>query len=241
MPADKLTLATSQGAAWATLAFHFAFGALALGSGFVALLAAKGGRWHRAAGVLFVGSMCAMGASAAVVAAIEGKWSSAVMGVFAAYLVLSAHAAVGALPLFGRRAWTVGLALLGSAVALGQWAIAALALASPKGAFDGIPAGMALFIALVGTGAAAGDARLLRGSGGPQGTRRIARHLWRMCFALFVASGSFFLGQMKFIPEALRSIPVLVLLTLAPLLALAYWMWRVRVRRGTAGLLLRRS
>jgi hypothetical protein len=33
---------------------------------------------------------------------------------------------------------------------------------------------------------------LLRG--GVVGTQRVARHLWRMCFGLFIAAGSFFLG-----------------------------------------------
>src|SRR5688572_14274691 len=48
-----------------------------------------------------------------------------------------------------------------------------------------------------------------------QGSRRVARHLWRMCFALFVATGSFFLGQMKFIPEPVRIVPLLLVLALA--------------------------
>jgi hypothetical protein len=51
-----------------------------------------------------------------------------------------------------------------------------------------------------------------------------------MCFALFIATGSFFLGQMKFIPEPVRIVPLLLVLALAPLPFLLYWMWRVRVR-----------
>ena len=39
--------------------------------------------------------------------------------------------------------------------------------------------------------AAAGDVRILR-FGMPRGGPRLARHLWRMCFALFIAAGSFF-------------------------------------------------
>jgi hypothetical protein len=41
--------------------------------------------------------------------------------------------------------------------------------------------------------AAAGDVRILVG-GGVIGAKRIAPHLWRMCFGLFIAAGSFFLG-----------------------------------------------
>jgi hypothetical protein len=62
--------------------------------------------------------------------------------------------------------------------------------------------------------------------------RRLARHLWRMCYALFIASMSFFLGQTDEIPEALRITPLLVLLAFLPALVMLYWLWRVRYRRG---------
>ena len=39
--------------------------------------------------------------------------------------------------------------------------------------------------------AATGDVRVMR-FGMPRGGPRLARHLWRMCFALFIAAGSFF-------------------------------------------------
>jgi hypothetical protein len=77
--------------------------------------------------------------------------------------------------------------------------------------------------------AAIGDLRAIR-AGGLQGSRRLARHLWRMCFGLFIATGSFFLGQMKFIPEPVRIVPLLLVLAFAPILFLFYWMWRVRGR-----------
>ena len=60
------------------------------------------------------------------------------------------------------------------------------------------------------------------------GWRRIARHLWRMCFALFIASASFFLGQAKVIPAPLRVYPVLIVLALLPLVLMLYWLVRVR-------------
>jgi hypothetical protein len=40
---------------------------------------------------------------------------------------------------------------------------------------------------------AAGDVRMLLARSVSR-AQRLARHLWRMCFALFVAAGSFFLG-----------------------------------------------
>jgi hypothetical protein len=93
---------------------------------------------------------------------------------------------------------------------------------------------MTLFISSIALSAGVGDLRILR-SGPLRGARRIARHLWRMCFALFVASGSFFLGQADEIPEPLRIYPVLTLLAVLPLVALLYWLWRVRIRRNLRG------
>jgi hypothetical protein len=58
-----------------------------------------------------------------------------------------------------------------------------------------------------------------------------------MCFALFIASGSFFLGQAQVIPEPLRIMPLLVVPAIAPLLAMVYWVWRIRTRR-TRGIVL---
>ena len=69
--------------------------------------------------------------------------------------------------------------------------------------------------------------------GGIAGVARVARHLWRMCFAFFVASGSLFLGQPQVFPKVLRSSPLLIGLALAPLAFLIFWMIRVRLPRWT--------
>ena len=97
---------------------------------------------------------------------------------------------------------------------------------------------MIFFLNTVFLLAAIGDARMIR-AGGIQGTRRIARHLWRMCFGLFIASGSFVaqLTKMKFIPGWMRSLPVILILSAAPIAVLLYWMWRIRLRQNLRGLM----
>jgi hypothetical protein len=65
-------------------------------------------------------------------------------------------------------------------------------------------------------------------TGGLFGAQRIARHLWRMCFSLFIASGSFFLGQAKVIPKPIRIVPLLAIPALLPLVLMFYWLLRVR-------------
>lgn len=64
--------------------------------------------------------------------------------------------------------------------------------------------------------------------GGIYGAQRIARHLWRMCFGLWVAIGSFFLGQPQVFPEPIRS---MILLRAMPFILVTFMLffWLVRV------------
>ena len=61
---------------------------------------------------------------------------------------------------------------------------------------------------------------------GLMGAQRLARHLWRMCFALFMATASFFLGQSQFLPEVMQNIFILVTPVLLVILAMFYWLTR---------------
>ena len=62
---------------------------------------------------------------------------------------------------------------------------------------------------------------------GLQGRQRLIRHLWRMCFSLFIASGSFFIGQAQVIPKPIRILPLLAIPAFLLLLLLIYWVVRV--------------
>ena len=64
-----------------------------------------------------------------------------------------------------------------------------------------------------------------------RGAPRIARHLWRMSTALFIAAMSFFFGQADVIPKPYRIMPLLAVPVFAVLVTMLYWVWRVRVRR----------
>jgi hypothetical protein len=75
--------------------------------------------------------------------------------------------------------------------------------------------------------AAAGDLRLILRRG-ILGAQRITRHLWRMCFALFIAAGSFFLGQQQVFPASVRGSPFLFVPVLAILALMIFWLCRVR-------------
>jgi len=85
--------------------------------------------------------------------------------------------------------------------------------------------------------AGVGDLRfILRGTAST--TQRISRHLWRMCFAFFIATGSFFLGQQDVLPQALRGSPILLILAFAPFALMLFWLVLVRFARGVGGLKL---
>lgn len=212
-----------------TLLIHIAAGSLAILAGAVALYAAKGARLHRKSGMLFVYAMLVMGLTGAAIAALTGVETSVTGGLLAAYLVVTGVTTVRPPSPGLRRVDRVAM-LVGLIVGLANVLHGFDTLASGKLSSNGVPVPMILFMGSVALLAVAADLRAIR-AGGIQGPRRIARHLWRMCFALFVATGSFFLGQADELPEPLRIWPLLTLLAFFPLLAMFYWLWRVRIRR----------
>ena len=123
-------------------------------------------------------------------------------------------------------------------IAAAGYAHAFTALDAPGNRIDGVPAGMMFFMATVNLLAAVGDFRMILARG-IHGTRRLARHLWRMCFGLFIATGSFVaqLAMMKYLPPAFRSLPMIIVLAAAPLVVLVYWMWRIRLKQNLRGVM----
>ncbi|HEU0298728.1 MAG TPA: hypothetical protein VFR37_04720 [Longimicrobium sp.] len=209
-----------------TLLIHIAAGAVAIVAGYAALAAAKGAGLHRRSGTVFVWAMVTMGLFAAWLAAASGEVGNVTAGLMAAYLVVTALTAVRTETPALRRvelgAMLVALAVGVTGVALPVWSMTA-----GSGMIDGVPAQMYLMFGVIALIAFGGDVRMIR-SGRPRGARRITRHLWRMCFALWIATGSFFGGQADEIPEALRIAPLLAVLAFLPLPAMVYWLWRVR-------------
>jgi hypothetical protein len=105
---------------------------------------------------------------------------------------------------------------------------------------DGLPPFPYFLYGVIGVLAGVGDARMIR-AGGLTGAPRLARHLWRMCGALWIAAASFFWGQAKVIPQPIRIMPLLSVPVLAVLVTMLYWLWRVRLRRAVGGFAVRVS
>jgi hypothetical protein len=62
-------------------------------------------------------------------------------------------------------------------------------------------------------------------SRGISGRQRITRHLWPMCFGLFIATGYFFLGQQQVFPALLCSSIVLTVPAVTPVPLMIYWLF----------------
>jgi uncharacterized membrane protein len=223
------------------LPIHIAAGGLAIVLGAVALVVKKGGTLHRRSGMLFVYAMLVMGFSASILGFLKSPTDSNVFtGFMTAYFVGTALTTVRPVSPWTRTINGVALAIV-IGLALGTIISGVKALNSPGLSAGGVPfrtiGVMSFVLATVMTLAAAGDVRILR-SGPPRGGRRLARHLWRMCFALFIAAGSFFSIRQrvaKILPEPfttgpMRALPILLLFG-----AMFYWLWRVRRRPAMPG------
>ena len=211
------------------LPLHVIAGAIGIASGLTALFVLKGSRLHQKAGTIFVCAMLVLTATAAVLAVQHGQRFNASQAVLTAYMVMTA--------LRTARQWVLepgwldaGGMLVALIVVLYDVSLGFEAANSARGTIDGSPAAMVFIFGSVALLAALGDARLMMGRT-LHGSARIARHLWRMCFGTFVATGSFFLGQAQVIPEPIRIYPLLAIPALLPLALMFYWLRRVRAHR----------
>jgi len=203
---------------------HLAVGVAAVACGAAALTVRKGSVWHARVGAGFFGSMLVLAATASALAAMQGE--SPLNGVFVGYFAVTSW--MTARRRDGRAG---GSEIAACVIALG------LAAATTWGALAGTsttPAGAAPVFVLAAVCALAGALDLsviLRRQ--LTAVQRISRHLWRMCFAFFAATGSFFLGQQDVLPAPLRGAPVLFILAFAPLALMLFWLVRVRFWKWT--------
>ena len=216
-----------QALATAALVLHVGGGATSIASGWVAILARKGGRLHRVAGTVFFVAMLTMSGIATIVAPMldADQWVNTTMAVFTFYLTATAWATVQ------RRPGEVGRFERAAAVVPVGVVVVGLGLAWAAAQTGSAGANAPVFpFAVIAALAVVCDVRMIR-RGGIAGPARIARHLWRMTLALFVATGSFFLGQQKFLPEAVQGTFIPVAPVLGVVVLLVFWMLRVRLPR----------
>jgi uncharacterized membrane protein len=203
---------------------HIVAGGLAIVFGFIALFAAKGGVVHRQLGSYFVYVMVVMALGGAVMALKpEGSPTNVVAGLATFYFVMTALMTV-------RRNHQLGP--IDTFAAIAAFVICLMGIrAGMSGRGESPSFVFALIIFLAGVG----DLRMIR-AGGIRGQQRITRHLWRMCVAMVVASGSFFLGPPGRVPDIIDIKALLPLPVVTPLVVMAFWMWRLRVKKSFRGI-----
>jgi len=225
------------------LLVHICAGTLGLLSGAAAISFRKGSRRHVLAGKVFVVSMLTMAAGAVYLAIVRHQPNNFGGGILTFYLIgtawLTARRRDGQT---SRLDWVALLIPL--TLGILTWISGVEKMRAPGPPADGVPAGMHFFMGSIALLAATGDVRMLLG-GPVSGSRRIARHLWRMCFGLFIAAGSFFLGPSnrpvrllnsvglgRHLSPAIFSTGLYLFLSILPLILLIFWLIRVRFRNA---------
>ena len=179
------------------LVFHISAGVLAMFAGAAAMSFRKGSRSHGVAGNVFVVSMLSMAAAASCLAFMKHQSNNVFGGLLTIYMVATAWATARR-----RDGETSILDWLRISVCVHHRSSQRVprtpkddrpgASRSRNVCFHAVFYGFGILLAGLG------DLRvILRGI---SGRRRIARHLWRMCFGWFIATGSFFLDNNRYFP-----------------------------------------
>ncbi len=171
--------------------------------------------------------MLTLASSGLYLAILKSQRGNIVGSLVTFYLIITAWLA-GRRRSTGPLDWAAMLVGIGGAMAAITIGVQAIQIpAADKSA----PAFMSFFFGVVLLLAAAGDFRVIA-RGGVAGRPRIIRHLWRMCFGLFIATGSFFLGQQQVFPAFLRGSVLLTVVALLPFPLMIFWLLRVRCSKA---------
>jgi|CXWL01.1.fsa_nt_gi uncharacterized membrane protein len=207
------------------LPIHIAAGTLGVLTGAAALLFHKGSGPHRVAGAVFVLSMLIMAASASILAVMRPQPGLVVGGLMTIYFIATAWVA-------GRRkdgktggfeivAFLAALALA-LVIGMGAYALATGETKAPNPVFPYVLYGISSAMTL----AAVADLSVILRRG-LIGAQRIARHLWRMCFGLLIAVGSFAAQGAEALPPGVPRAELLASSMILVLLVMLHWLVRV--------------
>jgi hypothetical protein len=220
------------------LIIHIGAGSLGILSGFATIVAAKGERLHRAFGTVFFISMLTMAALAAYLALFQppiypgaAPASATVPVALLTFYLVATGWMTARRTERGIGALDYGALVVVSCVAVAMLVFGLIAAGNPVDRAHGFPMRYYIFATFAAIPALFDLKVILQG--GISGAARIARHLWRMCFALFFASSFFFLGQPR-VAAVFHKSPLLLVPALAPLAVMLFWLARVRLTKWFA-------
>ncbi len=210
--------------------FHICNAVVGLSAGALSMLFRKGSGLHRVAGTIFSIGMLGMASSGVFIATfLKPNRGNVMAGSLMIYLVATGWEAARRKE---RRVSAFDFGALAAALAVGgaalTWGIQAAGLEG--GVKDGYPAGLFFFFGTIILLFAVADVRMIV-RGGVAGAQRLARHLWRMCLALLLATVSLYPGQAKLFSAAMRRNSALYLPHILLIGATIFWMVRVLRRK----------
>lgn len=213
------------------LYLHIGGGAVGLLAGASAVLSRKGAAVHRAAGKVFFVSMFISYLIGAGVAPFltTGQRPNFTAGVLALYLLVTGVMAARRRVFEAGRAEWVGMGLALVITGLGVLFMI-MGANSDSGTVDGSPPQAFYIFIAAGSAAFLGETHAIVRRRLSE-TARVVRHLWRMCFAFFIGTGSLFLGQPQVFPDWFNQTFLPYALAFFPLLFLFIWAIRVRFWR----------
>jgi hypothetical protein len=169
-----------------------------------------------------------MSLTGALIATVKPDRGSIIAGLLTFYFVVTGVLTVKKVP--GQR--RIEMIAMVWGFVLGLFAIWAGWWLAQRGRPEAAP--MFIFSAMA-IGGSIGDWKMLR-AGGLTGKPRIKRHLWRLCFAMWVAAASFFWGPPNRVPELIRIPALLPIPVLTPIVVMLYWLWRMRGKKTVRGI-----
>ncbi len=211
---------------------HFWIGCLALACGLLAFAAPKGGRVHRSAGGVFVAAMILLSLSGLWLSLAREILFTVFLSFIALHAILTGWAAARPADTLGRLV-TQSAGAASALLSLGALSGGIIAAGAPDGALNGLEPSAFHVLAAVSAVLCVFDWRYAM-TPAPSRRRRLTRHLGRMGFSMFLATGIFFFGNSHVLPEAARTPALLSAPVLAVVLGTLIYAARTRFAARTA-------
>ncbi len=200
------------------------------------MFAKKGRNIHVKSGQVFTLSMLAMSLSASVLAIKNVEYTNIIAALITSYLILTAWRAgqnrkkeIGVFD-WSLMAYGTGIGVLGVYLSM----ILLDLRASQSRALDAFDYFLLFYTAMTFVGVL-GDLWMIIAKGF-KGKLRIVRHLWRMSFALWIASGSLFLGQPQVFPKIIQESNLLAVPVVLVILFWFFWLGKASISKRFSSL-----